>query len=114
MPADKLGVAMPPLFPGGYFNLYFILFCFNLLISYLWNLDLCRKALNIKNSLMPHFVVDVAVMEDSIVVFFMCSGKGFDVVRGATWSRALEMGGSGFDFIFLPKRVQVKAMTYVV
>ena len=77
-------------------------------------MDLCRKSLNIKNSLMPHFVVDVAVMEDSIVVFFMCSGKGFDVVRGATWSRALEMGGSGFDFIFLPKRVQVKAMTYVV
>ena len=33
---------------------------------------------------MPHFVVDVAVMKDSIVLFFMCSGKGFDVVRGAT------------------------------
>lgn len=33
---------------------------------------------------MPQFVVDVAVMEDSIVLLFMCSGKGFDVIRSAT------------------------------
>ena len=63
---------------------------------------------------MPQFVVDVAVMEDSIVLFFMCSGKGFDVVRSATWSRALETGGSGLYFIFLAKKIQVKAMTYIV
>lgn len=40
--------------------------------------------MHVKNSLLPRFLARVAVVEDPIVLFFLCCCKGFNVVRGST------------------------------